>query len=55
MGLPFIIVWVFGFPIYVFYKLYKNRKDLNRPNFISRYGLFFIGLNDNSFFWEVIL
>jgi hypothetical protein len=55
IGLPFIIVWVIGFPSFVFYRLFKNREKFNEIEFIRRYGLFYVGLNNGSFFWEVII
>jgi hypothetical protein len=29
IGLPFIIVWVIGFPSFIFYRLFKNRGKFN--------------------------
>jgi len=55
IGITFIIIWVIGFPCYVFYKLRKNRNNFNEIDVISRYGLFFVGLNNDSFFWEVLI
>jgi hypothetical protein len=55
IGLTFIIVWVIGFPSFIMYKLYKNKKNFNNVDFLSRYGLFFIGLNNDSYFWEVTI
>jgi hypothetical protein len=55
IGLPFIVVWVIGFPSFIMYKLYQSKKNLNKLDFISRYGLFFVGLNNDSYFWEVTI
>ena len=55
IGLPFIFIWVLGFPIIIFIMLYKRRNDLNDNQTIASYGLFFIGLNDNAYFWEVVV
>jgi hypothetical protein len=55
IGLTFILFWVVGFPAFIFIKLYINRKNLNDNDFIQRYGLFFVGLNDDAFFWEVVI
>jgi len=55
IGFPYIAIWVIGFPVYVFINLYKNRKSLDDKDFITKFGLFFVGLNDNAYFWEVII
>lgn len=55
IALTFILFWVFGFPVFIFYQLYRQREKINSEDFILRYGLFFVGLNDDSFFWEVIV
>jgi hypothetical protein len=55
IGLPFIIIWVIGFPTFIFYRIFKNKERLNEIKFIKNYGLFYVGLNDSSFFWEVLM
>ncbi|CDW75509.1 UNKNOWN [Stylonychia lemnae] len=42
VGIPNFIIWVVGFPIYIFIKLYKKRKVLDVRDTISRFGLFYI-------------
>lgn len=48
---PVIIVWVIGFPALVLYLLYKNRFVLNEKSTIMKYGLFYIGFRDKTFYW----
>jgi hypothetical protein len=55
IGIPMIIVWVIGFPLITFMILLKQRHDLNNKEFLLRNGLFFVGLTDQTFFWEVIV
>jgi hypothetical protein len=55
IGLTFILIWVIGFPVLIFIILMKNKHKLNDPDFIVQYGLFFVGLTDEAFFWEIIV
>lgn len=49
--LPTLIVWVFGYPIMMFILLLRNRKNLNNNATIIKYGLYYIGLKDEAFYW----
>eukprot|EP00350_Pseudokeronopsis_sp_OXSARD2_P001894 CAMPEP_0170547324 /NCGR_PEP_ID=MMETSP0211-20121228/5706_1 /TAXON_ID=311385 /ORGANISM="Pseudokeronopsis sp., Strain OXSARD2" /LENGTH=119 /DNA_ID=CAMNT_0010852295 /DNA_START=281 /DNA_END=640 /DNA_ORIENTATION=+ len=53
--LPALLIWVLGFPFAVFYLLYRNRKDLSDKQVIAKYGLYYIGFNDKSFYWQVLV
>ena len=53
--MPVIIIWVIGFPLFVFRMLYKKRKDLDDKDMIIKYGLFYIGLSDHGYYWEVLV
>jgi hypothetical protein len=55
IGLPYILIWVIGTPAYFFIKLYKNRKNFDDKGIITNFGLFFVGLNDKAYFWEIII
>jgi hypothetical protein len=55
IGIPFIVIWSIGFPVYVFTNLNRNRQNFNEKEIISKFGLFFVGLNDEAYFWEVII
>ncbi len=55
IGIPFLVVWVIAFPLLVYREIEKNKGNLNDINFLKRYGLFFVGLNDNSYFWELLI
>jgi hypothetical protein len=53
--LPIIIVWVFGYPIFVYILLRLNRNALDEKSTIMKYGLYYIGFKDNSYYWQVIV
>lgn len=55
IGIPYVAIWVIGFPVYVFTCLYRNRKKFDEKEIITKFGLFFVGLNDKAYFWEVII
>lgn len=55
IGLPFIIIWVVCFPAYIFYHLIHIRSRFGEKQIITKYGLFFVGLSDDAFFWEIIV
>jgi hypothetical protein len=41
LGLPFIFLWVIGFPVIGFITLYKNRFKLEDPYMIGRYRIIY--------------
>jgi len=53
--LPVFLVWVVGMPLGIFLILCRKRKTLDDRNTIIKYGLFYIGLTDKMYFWEVII
>lgn len=55
IGFPIIIIWIIGFPVAIFVALYKRRHHLDNINTERVFGLFFVGLNNDSFYWEIIV
>lgn len=55
IGVPFIFLYVFAFPAYIFFRLKQNKKDLNDKELLINYGLFYVGLNDDAYFWEIVV
>ncbi|TNV87899.1 hypothetical protein FGO68_gene396 [Halteria grandinella] len=55
IGTPMILIWVVGFPGYIFMRLWHNRKRLNEKEVVLNFGLFFVGLDDHAYYWEVIV
>jgi hypothetical protein len=54
-ALGLFVIWVIGFPGYIFYVLYKQRGQLDNEELVITYGLFYVGLRDNAYYWEVII
>lgn len=55
IGLSFIILSTIVFPLFIFYKLKKLQNHFNDIRILKLYGIFFIGLNDDSIYWEIIV
>jgi hypothetical protein len=55
IGIPIVLVWVIGFPLYITLTLWQKRKELDKMENIIKFGLFYIGLNDDSFYWEILI
>ncbi|CDW89848.1 UNKNOWN [Stylonychia lemnae] len=53
ISLPFILVWAICFPVFITLQLMRNRKSLSEAKLIKQYGLFYSGLNDKNFYWEL--
>jgi len=51
---PIIVIWVIGFPLFIFRLLSKNKDNLGDKDLIIKYGLFYIGLTDKGYYWEII-
>ena len=50
-----LIVWGFGVPLYIFYKLYKQRKNLFRYEVKYTFGFLISGYLHERFYWEFII
>lgn len=50
-----IIVWGFGVPIYIFFQLYKYRKNLFEEEAKYKYGFLFSGYLHSRYYWEFII
>lgn len=55
IGLPFILTWTVIFPVVIYFRIRKGKANLNDEYYLKTYGLFYVGLSDNSFFWEIII
>lgn len=55
IGIPFTVFYIVGFPLLIFLILYKKRPNLNDKDVVLSYGLFFVGLEDSAFFWEIVV
>ena len=50
-----MLVWILGFPIFLLIVLFRHRHKLDNKELIIKYGLFFIGLTDKGYYWEIIV
>lgn len=55
IGVPCIIIWVIGFPFFIFMILRKNKQNLATKDILIKYGLYYVGLTDESYYWEVLI
>ena len=53
--LPIICIWVIGFPLGMWINLKKNKSRLSEKDFIIKYGLWYIGLTDKGYYWEIVV
>jgi len=53
VGLPIVIVWVAGFPLVILFQMWRHKEHLSHNDTLIKYGLYYVGLNDSTFFWEV--
>ena len=55
IGLLFIIVWTISFPIYIYIALRNHRKQFEQREVLLKFGFFYVGLNDEAFYWEIVV
>ena len=55
IGLPLIFMWTLLFPLLIYLKLRRIRSVLDNQSNLQVYGLFYVGLTDQSYFWEVVV
>lgn len=54
IGISFILLWAFVFPAFICLRLYRNKDKLNEKTIMTQYGLFYSGLKDKYYYWEVL-
>mmetsp|Transcript_20803 Transcript_20803/g.19837 ORF Transcript_20803/g.19837 Transcript_20803/m.19837 type:complete len:239 (-) Transcript_20803:241-957(-) len=52
-GLPSLFIWVIGFPVGLYIMLYRRKSKLTEKDTIKRYGIYYIGLTDERFYWQL--
>jgi hypothetical protein len=55
IGLPIFIVWIIGFPVFILNQMRRNLPKLRDKQVIQEYGMFYIGLKDDSYYWDVLI
>jgi hypothetical protein len=53
VGFTFILIWAIIFPIVIDFILYKSRALFEKTRHLRLYGIFYIGLNDDAYYWEI--
>jgi hypothetical protein len=48
-------VWILGFPTFILNQLRRNLPKLRDKQVIQEYGMFYIGLKDDSYYWDVLI
>jgi len=49
----FIVFVIIGFPLLILIKLFRKRNQLSSKLLFIKYGVFFIGLKDDYYYWEL--
>jgi len=55
LGIPNLVIWIFGVPLLIFYILYSRRKELDNSDNLRTYGFWYLGLKRDIFYWELLL
>jgi hypothetical protein len=55
IGATFIGVWAIFFPLAIYHIINKEKGRLDHPSNLKLYGIFYIGLNNDAFYWEIIV
>merc|ERR1719410_2883950 len=61
VAIPMLVLYVFGLPLLVLYRLYQNRDELTKdfvnvnPNVIDRYHFLIKGYEPEFYYWEIVI
>jgi len=61
IAIPMLIFYVFGMPLFVLYRLYKNKAELTKefkdvnPHIIDRYHFLIKGYEPRFYYWEIVI
>jgi len=55
VGLPLLAVWTFGFPLMIYLLMWKQRGRFDEVENLQLYGLFYVGITDQRFYWEIVI
>jgi hypothetical protein len=55
IGLPTMIIWVVGMPLFIFIVLEAHRKEKHNDKIRFRYGMLMEGYEDEYFYWESVI
>ena len=48
LGIPTVVIWCVGMPLYFYYRLWKAQHLLFYKDFLEYYGFFYNGLKTNK-------
>ena len=51
IGIPTLIIWVIGMPVFIFVVLESHRKQKHNDEIRFRYGMLMEGYEDEYFYW----
>jgi hypothetical protein len=55
ISLILISVWGLIFPFVVYFAIKKEKGRLNKQSSLKIYGIFYVGLTDDNFHWEILV
>lgn len=55
LGLPILVLWIFGIPAIILYTLYKKRKNLDHIDNLRTFGFWYLGIRRKCYYWESLL
>ena len=55
IGLPTVILYIIGFPMYTYYILNKNKHRFGDDEIMFRYGVLHAGYRHKVFYWEAMI
>ncbi|TNV87891.1 hypothetical protein FGO68_gene17182 [Halteria grandinella] len=53
VGFTFIVIWAILFPIIIDIILARGKDKFQETRHLRLYGIFYIGLNDDTYYWEI--
>ena len=54
VGVPNLIIWIFGWPLIAYIILFRNKHRLNNEYVKQYYLMLYQGLTDQAFYWEFV-
>ncbi|EAS01003.2 transmembrane protein, putative (macronuclear) [Tetrahymena thermophila SB210] len=54
IGIPGLIGWVLIIPLFIFYKFYKKKKELDQVSFREKYGHLYNEYKSRYYYWDFI-
>jgi hypothetical protein len=55
IGMTIILLSLVVFPLVIYYRLKTIKGKFGDHVNLKSYGIFYIGINDNAYYWEIIV